>query len=174
MNPKTGRIDLRIGADDCLYKSTAYHSACYEREWISRKYPSGRRGRSAKPLGRKARVSPNLTLCLTLIFNSNGDSISTLDNVHVAQAVAAVKAAVEPQIEKLCENKLLFKDSEKSRRDTLDAVYDIYRKATINNGVKMWRAWDTFDKDTHTCTISVEVFAGKEKVTIKHVVGPKQ
>ena len=68
----------------------------------------------------------------------------------------------------------MFKDSETSRRDTLDAVYDIYRKATINNGVKMWRAWDTFDKDTHTCTISVEVFAGKEKVTIKHVVGPKQ
>ena len=54
--------------------------------------------------------------------------MSTLDNVHVAQAVAAVKAAVEPQIEKLCENKLLFKDSETSRRDTLDAVYDIYKK----------------------------------------------
>lgn len=100
--------------------------------------------------------------------------MSTLDNVHVAQAVAAVKAAVEPQIEKLAENKLLFKDGEASRREILDAVYDIYRKATINNGVKMWRAWDTFDKDTHTCTISVEVFAGKEKVTIKHVVGPKQ
>ena len=99
--------------------------------------------------------------------------MSTLDNVHVAQAVAAVKAAVEPQIEKLCENKLLFKDSETSRRDTLDAVYDIYRKATINNGVKMWRAWDTFDKDTHTCTISVEVFAGKENVTFQHVVCPK-
>lgn len=100
--------------------------------------------------------------------------MSTLDNVHVAQAVAAVKAAVEPQIEKLAENKLLFKDGEASRREILDAVYDIYRKATINNGVKMWRAWDTFDKDTHTCTISVEVFAGKEKVTIKHVAGPKQ
>lgn len=100
--------------------------------------------------------------------------MSTLDNVHAAQAIAAVKAAVEPQIENLCENKLLFKDSESSRREVLDAVYDIYRKATINNGVKMWRAWDTFDKDTHTCTISVEVFAGKDKVTIQHVVGPKQ
>ena len=100
--------------------------------------------------------------------------MSTLDNVHVAQAVAAVKAAVEPQIEKLAENELLFKDGDASRREVLDAVYDIYRKATINNGVKMWRAWDTFDKDTHTCTITVEVFAGKEKVTFKHVIAPKQ
>ena len=100
--------------------------------------------------------------------------MSTLDNVHVAQAVAAVKASVEPQIEKLCENELLFKDGEASRRKVLDAVYDIYRTATINNGIKMWRAWDTFDKDTHTCTITVDVFAGKEKVTFNHVVGPKQ
>lgn len=100
--------------------------------------------------------------------------MSTLDNVHVAQSVAAVKAAVEPQIEKLCENELLFKDGEASRREVLDAVYDIYRTATINNGVKMWRAWDTFDKATHTCTITVDVFAGKEKVTFKHVVSPKQ
>lgn len=100
--------------------------------------------------------------------------MSTLDEVHAAQALAAVKAAVEPQVEKLAENELLFKDGDASRREILDAVYDIYRKATINNGVKMWRAWDTFDKATHTCTISVEVFAGKEKVTIKHVVGPKQ
>lgn len=99
---------------------------------------------------------------------------TTLDKVHAAQALAAVKAIVEPQIEKLAENELLFKDGDASRREILDAVYDIYRKATINNGVKMWRAWDTFDKDTHACTISVEVFAGKEKVTIKHVVGPKQ
>lgn len=99
---------------------------------------------------------------------------TTLDNVHVAAAVAAVKAAVEPQIEKLAENELLFKDGEASRREVLDAVYAIYRKATLNNGVKMWRAWDTFDKDTHTCTITVDIFAGKEKVTFKHVVGPKQ
>ena len=100
--------------------------------------------------------------------------MSTLDNVHVAQAVAAVKAAVEPQIEKLAENELLFKDGEATRREVLDAVYDIYRKATLNNGVKMWRAWDTFDKDTHTCTITVDVFVGKEKVTFKHVIAPKQ
>ena len=100
--------------------------------------------------------------------------MSTLDNVHVAQAVAAVKAAVEPQIEKLAENELLFKDGETTRREVLDAVYDIYRKATLNNGVKMWRAWDTFDKDTHTCTITVDVFVGKEKVTFKHVIAPKQ
>ena len=62
---------------------------------------------------------------------------TTLDKVNAAQALAAVKAIVEPQVEKLCENKLLFKDSETSRRKTLDAVYDIYRTATINNGVKM-------------------------------------
>ena len=99
---------------------------------------------------------------------------TTLDKVHAAQALAAVKAAVEPQIEKLAENELLFKDGDASRREVLDAVYDIYRTATINNGVKMWRAWDTFDKDTHTCTITVDVFAGTEKVTFKHVVGPKQ
>lgn len=98
---------------------------------------------------------------------------TTLDKVHSAQALDAVKAVVAPQIEKLCENKLLFKDGDASRRELLDAVYEIYRKATINNGVKMWRAWDTFDKDTHTCTITVDVFAGKEKVTFKHVVGPK-
>lgn len=99
---------------------------------------------------------------------------TTLDKVHAALALAVVKDIVEPQVEKLCENKLLFKDSEASRREVLDAVYAIYREATLNNGIKMWRAWDTFNKDTHTCTISVEVFAGKEKVTIKHVVGPKQ
>lgn len=99
---------------------------------------------------------------------------TTLDKVHAANAVNAVKAAVEPRIEQLCENELLFKDGEASRREVLDAVYEIYRKATINNGVKMWRAWDTFDKDTHTCTITVDVFAGKEKVTIKHVIGPKK
>lgn len=100
--------------------------------------------------------------------------MSTLDKVHAAQALAAVKAAVEPQIEKLAETELLFKDADASRREVLDAVYDIYRKATLNNGVKLWRAWDTFDKATHTCTITVDVFAGKEKVTFKHVVGPKQ
>lgn len=99
---------------------------------------------------------------------------TTLDKVNAAQALAAVKAIVEPQVEKLCENELLFKDGEASRREVLNAVYDIYRTATINNGVKMWRAWDTFDKATHTCTITVDVFAGKEKVTFKHVVGPKQ
>lgn len=100
--------------------------------------------------------------------------MSTLDNVHVAQALAAVKAAVGPQIEKLAENELLFKEYDASKREVLDAVYDIYRKATFNNGVKLWRVWSTFDKDTHTTTITVDVFAGKEKVTVKHVVGPKQ
>lgn len=99
---------------------------------------------------------------------------TTLDKVHAAQALASVKAIVEPQIEKLAETELLFKDADASRREGLDAVYDIYRKATLNNGVKLWRVWATFDKDTHTSTITVDVFAGKEKVTIKHVVGPKQ
>lgn len=100
--------------------------------------------------------------------------MSTLDNVHAAQALAELKAAVEPQIEKLAKTEILFKDADASKREVLDAVYDIYRKATLNNGVKLWRVWSTFDKDTHTTTITVDVFAGKEKMTIKHVVGPKQ
>lgn len=154
-------------------RSRLCHSACHEREWRPAQVPKRTKGEVCKTSRPKG--SRKFDSYLVLNFNSNGDSMSTtLDKVHAAQALAAVKAAVEPQIENLCENKLLFKDSESSRREVLDAVYDIYRKATINNGVKMWRAWDTFDKDTHTCTISVEVFAGKEKVTIKHVVGPKQ
>lgn len=100
--------------------------------------------------------------------------MSTLDNVHAAQALAELKSAVEQQIEKLVETEILFKDADASKREVLDAVYDIYRKATLNDGVKLWRVWSTFDKDTHTSTITVDVFAGKEKVTIKHVVGPKQ
>lgn len=99
---------------------------------------------------------------------------TTLDKVNAAQALSSVKAIVESQIEKMAETELLFKDADASRREVLDAVYDIYRKATLNNGVKLWRVWATFDKDTHTSTITVDVFAGKEKVTIKHVVGPKQ
>ena len=36
VNPKTGRIDLRIGADDCLYKSTALPFSLSRKRMASR------------------------------------------------------------------------------------------------------------------------------------------
>jgi hypothetical protein len=79
---------------------------------------------------------------------------------------------VEYTMTKILEDKAIFKNATSPNRDILNKVYDLYQPAAVAHGAKLWRVWDKFNKDTHTYTVTVEIFKGKNKLVLEHTAKP--
>lgn len=81
--------------------------------------------------------------------------------------INAVKAAVADKMAKLL-NKVDGKDMTLPKKDVLNGVCDIFQGVASSAGAKLWRVWDKFNTDK-VYTVTVELFVGKDKVSLDYV-----
>jgi hypothetical protein len=103
------------------------------------------------------------------IFNLKGDYME-----YSKKDLEFSPSLVEYEMAKILEDKAIFKNATLPNRDILNKVCDLYRPAAAAHGAKLWRVWDKFNKDTHTYTVTVEIFKGKNKLVLEHTAKPAE